>query len=258
MLSAMNKSNQQVVAWETAKEDGPFACPECHREVLVKKGDAVVHHFAHVSQTNCKYGSGESPVHWRAKLQIYESLRKFPNVSKLMVERYLKEVRPDVSFRLRGKYVAIEIQRSTLSRSKIIQRSKFYTDKKIHVLWMPLYAEKMSFYFEEMQGNIEERRYFPSDWENHLHDMYYDTVYYWLQGVTIRLIHFNECIVGKAYRRRYDYRIGEWKDGYPSKRYRTPSFVEDVNITDLDAVMRAPWTSGSLSMPATRLWCRRP
>jgi competence protein CoiA len=255
MLSAMNRFDQQVVAWEANKEDGPFACPECHREVCVKKGNAVVHHFAHVAPSTCVYGTGESVEHWQAKYEIYKALQKHPGVTGLMAERYLKGARPDVSFTLRQKSVAIEIQRSNLSEDKINQRTEILTAKNIYVLWMPFYdnllSKLMSSYSEE------ECRVAPSRWEKHLHKMYYGKVYYWMHGETIRVVHFDPYIVGKTYRRWFDRTTGEWVNGYRSPFYRTPFSLKDVRISDLQAVTRPPWNAGPYHIPFARLWCLR-
>ncbi len=245
MLSAYNSYGEQVVAWEVAKEDGPFSCPVCRQAVILKKGSVVVHHFAHSVPSRCQYGMGESTEHWRAKFEIYESLRTHPRVTKLMVERHLGSVRPDVSFCLAGVHVAPPVQRSTLSPDWIARRTRIYTAKRIHVLWMPLYNHEMG----------EGKRYAPLYWEKYLHALYYGKIYYWVFGATILPVHFDEFRVGEAYHRWFDDARGMWIDGYRSRRFRTPSFFRKLNITDLQAVARDPWQSGSFSLPAARLWC---
>ena len=47
MLSAIKESDETVMAWEVTREDGPFFCPECDEEVILKKGSIVLPHFAH-------------------------------------------------------------------------------------------------------------------------------------------------------------------------------------------------------------------
>jgi competence protein CoiA len=245
MLSAYNRLGEQVVAWEAIKENGPFTCPECGEAVIVKKGSVVMHHFAHSAPSKCQFGSGESAEHWRAKFEIYEALRKHPSVTRLMVERNLGSVRPDVSFCLAGVHVALELQRSTLSQELIAQRTRIYTAKYIHVLWMPLFNREM----------VEGKRYAPLYWEKYLHALYYGKIYYWVFGATMLPVHFDEFRVGEAYHRWFDKARGMWVDGYRSRRFRTLSFFPTLTITDLHAVKRDPWQSGSFSLPAARLWC---
>jgi competence protein CoiA len=245
MLSAYNRFGKQVVAWDVTKADGPFTCPECRQEVVVKKGSVVVHHFAHSASSTCKYGTGESAEHWLAKFEIYEALRKHPRVTSLMVEPYLGSVKPDVSFWLDKVHVALELQRSKLSPNWIAHRTRLYDTKKIHVLWMPPYSDGMK----------ENKRYAPHFWEKYLHALYFGRVYYWLRGATILPVHFNECMIGEAYHRWYDKDKGMWVDGHYSKRFRMPTFQEQVLITDLQALKRGPWHSGSFTLPEARLWC---
>ena len=245
MLSAYNRLGEQVVAWEATREEGPFSCPECGQTVILKKGSAVVHHFAHLPPSTCQCGAGESVEHWLAKFEIFEALRTHPRVTKLMVERYLGSVKPDVSFRLGEHYVAIEMQRSELSPASIARRTRIYAAMGIHVLWMPPYEDDL----------IEGQRYAPHYWEKYLHALYFGRVYYWLHGAIILPVRFDEFRVGIAYHRWYDRAKEMWVDGRYSKRYRTPAFLEQVNITDLQAVTRGPWQSGAFSLPAARLWC---
>lgn len=48
MLCAIRQSDRQkVAAWDQQKNDGPFSCPFCIEETILKKGTMKVHHFAH-------------------------------------------------------------------------------------------------------------------------------------------------------------------------------------------------------------------
>lgn len=130
MLSAVNEPGETVMAWEATREDGPFFCPECDEEVILKKGSIVLPHFAHYPEASCSYGTGESEQHRRAKYEIYEALRSHPSVSHLEVERYLKEVRPDVSFLWQRKLrVAVEMQISAISPDEIAHRTRCLPQK---------------------------------------------------------------------------------------------------------------------------------
>jgi competence protein CoiA len=135
MLSAQCKG-ANALAWEVSKDDGPFSCPMCNENVLVKKGRVKTHHFAHVPSSSCTYGVGESEAHRRAKVEISEALRTHRSVSKLQLERSLGEVRPDISFCLNGHYVAIEVQISSLSLDTVIRRTQAYAGKGIYLLWV--------------------------------------------------------------------------------------------------------------------------
>jgi len=44
-----------------------------------------------------RYNTGETPIHRRCKAAIFEAFLGAPNVSDVKLERYLGEVRPDIS-----------------------------------------------------------------------------------------------------------------------------------------------------------------
>jgi competence CoiA-like predicted nuclease len=167
MLSAWNQPGEAVLAEEVELADDPFYCPAYRDQLVLKKGRKVVAHFAHRPDTECEYtNEGESEEHRLTKLEIYWALLHVPGVTNVRLERYLRQVRPDVSFVVNGQLVAIEIQLSLLSCEKIEWRTKAYARKNIAVLWMPSFSMEL---FEE--------RYAPKDWERYLHLMYYGKVY---------------------------------------------------------------------------------
>ena len=130
MLSAYSLDNGAVLAMEAHKDDGPFHCPQCEEEVILKQGRVKIAHFAHFPDADCSYASEpESAEHLSVKLEIYEALKAEPGVSKLQVERYLKEVRPDISFCYENRYIAIEVQISPLRFDELIRRTTIYAQK---------------------------------------------------------------------------------------------------------------------------------
>lgn len=196
MLSAWNQSREEVLAEEVELSDGPFYCPACREQLILKQGRKVVAHFAHWPDADCEYtNEGESEEHRLAKREIRQALLQVPGVTDIRLERYLREVRPDVSFVVNGQLVAIEIQLSQLSLKKIEGRTKSYARKNIAVLWMPLFSMELL-----------EARYAPRDWERYLHRMYYGKVYYWFEGLLMQPVKFGEYLLepdwwsGKRYR----------------------------------------------------------
>jgi len=57
-------------------------------------------------------------------LTIYTSLARLPGGTDICIERYLHEVRPDISFCLNEASIALEIQLSTLSPADIEGRTR--------------------------------------------------------------------------------------------------------------------------------------
>src|SRR6266852_636752 len=179
MLSAYNQSGE-VMATEVSPEDGPFYCPACCEQVILKQGRIVIAHFAHYPEATCAYtNEGESDEHRLAKLEIYQVLVQTPGVTDVRLERYLREVRPDVSFVLNGQLVAVEIQVSQLSRDDIAWRTTAYARKDIAVLWTPLLLE-----------GVCQEPYAPKDWERYLHTMYYGKVYYFVEDLQLQPVTF--------------------------------------------------------------------
>jgi len=81
--------NGYILALKAELKDGPFRCPECRCEVIVKKGDIYTHHFAHHPGEGCAMGdvadgewTGESQLHQYAKKEMYETLSKHPDVTQ--------------------------------------------------------------------------------------------------------------------------------------------------------------------------------
>ncbi|MBA2394164.1 MAG: competence protein CoiA [Ktedonobacteraceae bacterium] len=230
MLSADNRYGD-VLATEVSPADGPFRCPACQKPVILKQGHIKISHFAHVPDAVCPYNSvGESEEHRSIKLEIRRQLLRISGVTDVRLERYLREVRPDISFVLNGILVAIEIQLSRLSRSKIKWRTEVYARKNIAVLWMPLFS------MEPFQ-----KRYAPKDWERYVHGLYFGKVYYWSEGLKLQPVKFEDYMLTSGM--------------YPGKRYSkdfvTPSLLPPVLITDLTARWRKQWRD----FPRAKLWC---
>ena len=140
MLVAYNRYGE-TRAYDAHLEDGPFHCPFCRAEVILKQGPIKAAHFAHRPDANCSIvGQEESVEHQLVKQDIYQALLHVPGVSEVQVERHLQEVRPDVSFRYNGTFVAIEVQVSTLSSQDIERRTLAYARKNIAVLWTPPFS----------------------------------------------------------------------------------------------------------------------
>jgi competence protein CoiA len=237
MLNALS-NNGEVLAEQVNKANGPFSCPMCKGDVIVKKGRINIDHFAHKADSNCSYGQGESEQHRRAKQEIYKALKSHPQVSKLKLERSLGDVRPDISFYLGSIPIAIEVQVSTLSLDTIDRRTASYAGKGIYLLWVSPYDSAMEY----------NRRYSPHSWEKYIHAMYFGKVYYWLEYQLLQPVHFDPY---RLYVEETEYGGGYFRD---SKRYRTPRLLEPMMITTLSAIKRKPWNESNIPIPAARLW----
>ena len=128
MLCAVREgSSDRLIASLTEKDEGPFLCPSCGNSVTIKKGCQVIHHFAHKAECSCQYGKGESEAHRRTKTEIFDLLRASPRATKFELERPLGSVRPDISGRLDGVPIAIEVQISTIQIELALHRTAEYS-----------------------------------------------------------------------------------------------------------------------------------
>lgn len=195
MFVALTSDGQSVIAWETEKNKSVFTCPHCKDQVILKKGKVYVHHFAHKPGSECA-NAGESILHMKIKRSVFQSLRNFGDCTKCAMERALKSVRPDVSLRIRGKPVAVEIQVSSIEDSEINRRLLRYTDMGIFCLWImhrddiiiPPKSERNPYEQYDYGGYYDRTT---KKWERNLHTLYGRRVYYWKHGAMVVPAHFD-------------------------------------------------------------------
>lgn len=235
MLTALRESDgQKLGAWEADKRDRPFVCFCCQRVVTLKQGGILAPHFAHRPPVVCEYGTGESEAHRRCKLAIYETLSADPRVTKCELERNLGTIRPDVSAYIGGVPVAIEVQLSALSLTKISYRTSEYARKGIYVLWLPVY-----------HARLEQDLYLPRPWELWLHAAYAGRIYYWLAGATVRPAHFRDYLINVK---------GRTRDYQKLSRRKVPLTGPALDLlTHFKPRDRAAWAARPFAGPRAKL-----
>ena len=135
MLTALSRTaGEKVVAEFAEKGDGPFICPVCGGEVILRKGAVRVHHFAHKSDSTCGLAH-ESAEHLRAKLLIYQWLLDH-GAEEPDVEHVVGSTRADVFFRSGRRGVAIEVQRTNISELEIYDRTVAHHRAGNSVIWI--------------------------------------------------------------------------------------------------------------------------
>ncbi|MDB5957514.1 competence protein CoiA family protein [Ramlibacter sp.] len=174
------RTHNWVRACEVTKQDGPFYCGRCYSDAIVRKCDEKVDHFAHEAPRTAAIGAKEGELHLACKRQIcaelaagspdgsWEAERTIPANAK----RGIREVRPDISGRLRNGRVAVEVQASALSITSILKRTLTYTQRRIPVLWVvPLHAE------------LPDAQFRPRLYERYFQSIYFGRTYYWWPGL---------------------------------------------------------------------------
>lgn len=257
MQVAVSKSNKRCIAWETEKDEGPFSCPECKKEVVLKKGRIREHYYSHKQPGNCSYGAGESQIHYRCKKEIYQAFSSHHGCSAFEIEKPLNGVRPDVFAVIASVKVAIEVQKSTISIDDIERKSLRYRSLGIYPLWIiPNGSPGLIWH----QGQ-KERVYRIKEWEKYLHAMYYGRLYYWKGGLSVSLYHFDKFRVWVESKEWFDNEDGEYREegGYhrDTRSLKRPLEFSKrmLNIAeDFSPVTRQKFNSKKWSIPECNIW----
>src|ERR1700722_20366083 len=251
MLSAKRKSDgQTVAAYFESKRNAPFLCLQCNEEVVLKTGKSRINHFAHTNPLACAFAKGESEIHRRCKLEIYEALLKEPNVCNVELERPLGTVRPDVSAYIQGVPVAIEVQISYLSIETIIYRTIEYFRKGIYVLWLLQWTPK-----------LDAPRYAPRLWEKWIHTAYFGRGYYWTAGLNVVSYQFEphlKSVTKTFWNSKTRKKMTARGFSRRSKRYRTTVRSGFLNLsTDFGPKDRFWWDGNGIIVPDAKLFMPR-
>jgi len=109
MLYANTRDNDKVEAFP----DGEGFCPECRRPLRAKCGDVIVWHWAHIAQSECPHGAGETAWHlgWKSL------------VRKEHCEVKLGEHRADI---VGNGGLVVELQNSPITAWEIRKREEHY------------------------------------------------------------------------------------------------------------------------------------
>lgn len=242
LCAVLQSDNETLTAFSASKDQAPFLCPECKAIVILRKGRKRIHHFAHRPPVTCQYGAGETEAHRLCKVSIYNHLVTKPNVRNPALERYMKTVRPDVSARISGVPVAIEVQISNLPIDTVIHRTQEYTRRGIYILWLA-----------QWRPSLDSGRYSPSMWERWLHAAYLGRIYYWKEGLSVIPYHmapYSTYVEEKEWGSESS--GGYWRK---STRFKTPIRGSTINITsDFLMAERDAWSKGNIYVPHRKIF----
>ena len=232
---ALKKSdNTTVHADYVKKSDGPFYCPVCLCDAIIRKCIEKANHFAHNARQSPLIRKKDIELHNRCRDEILQLLQnKFPN-GQWAAEREIPEnkekgyrkVVPDISGRIHNIPVAIEVQLSPYTIKRIAEKVIEYQKRQVAVLYIiPLYDEL---------GNEPFR---PRLFEKYLHSMYYGRVYYWTPKCETKLlpVHFSPAKRWIEETTWFDTELGEERtEGGFWLTYKTikmPNHSNPVDIT---------------------------
>lgn len=141
MLVAKDQYGNEVVAFNKSMEEldfirhQPLFCPECHGKVILKAGQIMTPHFAHLSQSNCNH-HGESEEHLSGKIQLFNWFKQLGyNVT---LEQTLSSInqRVDLLVKVNHKLIAIEYQCAPISHSQLLKRTEGLYSLGIKPFWI--------------------------------------------------------------------------------------------------------------------------
>ncbi len=120
--------------------------PDCkHRELILRKGDKKIPHFAH------KVQNPECMQRFEGETQEHLAMKKYMKILLQIPEKFVEVygydgVRPDLLWEYSGKKYAIEVQHSNISNIEIKRRNQCYKDYNLIPLWI--------FHYEEQNGEF--------------------------------------------------------------------------------------------------------
>lgn len=184
---ALIKGTNKIVGVREAKRlEEKYVDPLTKLPVIPKVCSQKVDHFAFTAHS-LENLNGETALHYACKTKLCDVLQKvYPN-GNWKTERPIKKSKeipklvPDISGRIDGKPIAIEVQNSRISFEKIMERTLNYTNRKIYLLWVTPMKE-------HPENGIVFR---PSKQLQFLHHLYYHRAYFWVKGSEIISVHFS-------------------------------------------------------------------
>ncbi len=134
MFIVKNKTNQLFNILEPSNLEGDdFYCPQCSSPVRYRSGKVMRPHFAHLSRKECQFFTeNESVQHLSLKSELYSWLAI---AEKVELEKYLPEMN-QLADLLVNKRLALEVQCSSLSISRLQERTRAYHEAGFQVLWL--------------------------------------------------------------------------------------------------------------------------
>jgi competence CoiA-like predicted nuclease len=119
----------------------------------------------------------ESFAHKAIKNLFYHKiLENDPNIIEASLEKYFETRRADVYFKFKsGEEVAVEIQNSPITSKEITARTKDYSNRGIHVLWV-FYGDGKCLGSPKSAIHLKNMKISPA--EIRLHQLYRGRVYY--------------------------------------------------------------------------------
>lgn len=130
-LYAYDEGGQEVIAHQALPQHKHF-CRECHKEVRVRSGPFIRHHFFHLkSGTPCRLRE-RSPTH----LEIQEKFLRLLPAGEVVLEKRFHAVNRIADVVWDAEKLIFEIQVSFITAAEVEARSKVYRSLGYEIVWI--------------------------------------------------------------------------------------------------------------------------
>jgi len=226
---AKRQSDNATISIHIAsKEDGELYCPKCYSSVHFRRCTDKVDHFYHIARQSDMEFSRESALHKKCKNILCDILKKaYPN-GKWETERKINSINsiPDISGRINGQRLVIEIQKSSITPKTIIERTEKYTSARLTVLWIV-----------PLLNPLGKENFRPRMIERFFHEMYGGKCFYWddTNPSFIYPVHYSRAFRYIETSEFYDEDGQHQEFGGYNKAYKTikvPNYGKALSITN--------------------------
>ncbi len=127
-----------VDALRTLSDSHLLICPHCDSPLILKAGAVRVHHFAHVSLTQCAAvdHEPESDSHRQGKLRLYQRFRQGATAAALEYHLSHTDQRADVFIQMPdSRRYALEFQQANNSVARWTERHQLYRSIGVNDIW---------------------------------------------------------------------------------------------------------------------------
>ncbi len=191
MLTAVDKDGVQTVGWEAERESF-YYCPDCKEQLLLRQGEIKVHHFAHLAETQCKYGSNESELHLWVKKSLYQWFSQSSLYKQVSLERQCGDFIADLLLEnKRSQKIAVECQVSNIEIDDFRKKTAKYSYQGIFTLWVFAGDARLDKNLLQLVHSPGSRLRFLTDpVQRKCHRWYYGKIYYFYNN-NLYAIHFH-------------------------------------------------------------------
>ncbi|MBU5271431.1 competence protein CoiA [Staphylococcus caprae] len=132
MLVAIGENNQRILAKNASKKQ-MYVCPHCQSEVVFRRGEKVIPHFAHKVKGSRPCYKNETYEHYQTKILLAQKFEKLNH--HVQIEPYYGGVYQYPDLVIDNKF-AIEVQFSRISVNEIMKRTRGLESIGLSVYWL--------------------------------------------------------------------------------------------------------------------------